>query len=59
MIPQNWNSFGPVEGEDDLTVEQIEAVAQTLMPRLQETIWFGSKPTPAFRLKLDGEEDVA
>lgn len=54
MIPQNWLSFGPVEGEDDDTPG--EEFVKEAAPKLQETIWFGSKPTPTFKLKLDGEE---
>jgi hypothetical protein len=51
---QNWISFGAVEGEDDL-VEPSESVAAPA-PKLQETIWYGSKPAPEFKLVIDGEE---
>lgn len=53
MIPQNWQSFGPIEGEEDLAVEQAETVTEASIPvKLEETTWFGSKPTPTFVLNL-------
>lgn len=53
MIPQNWQSFGPIEGEEDLVVEQVETVTEAPAPvKLEGTIWFGSKPTPTFVLNL-------
>jgi hypothetical protein len=57
MIAQNWNSFGPIEGEEDLIV-QIEENVKEAPAKLGETVWFGSKPyaAPTFRLKLLGED---
>ena len=51
MIPQNWNSFGPVEGEEDLVVD-IEPNVTEAPEKRQETIWYGSQPAPVFVLNL-------
>jgi hypothetical protein len=51
FIPENWNNFDPIEEEEDFIVEIQENVKEP-PPKLQETIWFGSKPAPTFTLKL-------
>lgn len=51
MIPENWLPFGPVEGEEDLVVD-IQFGVKEPPPKLQETIWFGSKPAQKFVLNI-------
>jgi len=61
FIIQNWMSFGPVEGEDDLQITEPvkQAEEKTKLPGTPiygDTVWFGDQPAPKFKLKIDEEK---
>lgn len=56
---QNWTNFEPIEEEDPVIEIQVavklasvEAEPAPTSEKLGDTIWFGSQPTPAFKLNL-------